>query len=65
MVHIMDRVGHMVGHYLNLGANAFCLSLLLFIKIEKGNPNALIKANNYRLSNNTDKLSTRADLSLT
>ena len=44
MVHIMDRVGHMVGHHFNLGANAFCLSLLLFIKIEKGNPNALIKA---------------------
>ena len=34
----------MVGHHLNLGAKAFCLSLLLFIKIEKGNPNALIKA---------------------
>ena len=31
----------MVGHHLNLGAKAFCLSLLLFIKIEKGNPNAL------------------------
>ena len=37
----------MVGHHLNLGAKAFCLSLLIlfFIKIEKGNPNALIKAN--------------------